>query len=73
MNFAEVKSSTVEVMLAGEKLIPISKTMEADFLLAYLMNYEILKVEHGFPVRVFLSGWVGRISWKSANTVISAL
>ena len=72
-SFSEVKSSAVEVIPAGEKPMPISKAMEDDSLLAYLMNDEILTVEHGLPVRVFLSGWVGRISWKSDNIVISAL
>jgi DMSO/TMAO reductase YedYZ molybdopterin-dependent catalytic subunit len=79
LSFAEVKSSAVEVMPIGVdnpyggRPLPISKAMEDDSLLSYLMKDEILTVDHGLPVLVFLSGWVRRISWKSDNTVISLL
>jgi sulfane dehydrogenase subunit SoxC len=73
---AKVKPSAVEVMPVGidnppgERPIPISKTMEEDSLLAYLMNGEILPVDHGFPVRAFLSGWVGVASVKWVGKLV---
>jgi len=76
LSLAKVKSSAIEVMPVGvdnppgERPMPISKAMEEDSLLAYLMNGEILPVDHGFPVRAFLSGWVGIASVKWVGKIV---
>lgn len=73
---AKVKPSAVEVMPIGidsppgERPMPISKAMEEDSLLVYLMNNEILPVDHGFPVRAFLPGWIGVASVKWLGKLI---
>ncbi len=73
---AKVKSTALEVMPVGidnppgERPMPISKAMEEDSLLAYLMNGEILPVDHGFPVRAFLPGWVGVASVKWVGKLV---
>jgi sulfane dehydrogenase subunit SoxC len=73
---AKVKPSALDVMPVGvdnppgERPLPISKAMEEDSLLAYLMNGEILPVDHGFPVRAFLPGWVGVASVKWVSKII---
>jgi DMSO/TMAO reductase YedYZ molybdopterin-dependent catalytic subunit len=73
---AKVKSSAVEVMPVGidnppgERPLPISKAIEEDSLLVYLMNNEILPVDHGFPVRAFLPGWVGVASVKWVGKLV---
>ncbi|WP_430502713.1 sulfite oxidase [Micromonospora trifolii] len=43
--------------------IPIAKALD-DVLLAYEMNGETLPVDHGFPVRVVVPGWIGISSIK---------
>ncbi|MGC4759183.1 sulfite oxidase [Micromonospora trifolii] len=43
--------------------IPIAKALD-DVLLAYEMNGETLPVDHGFPVRVVVPGWIGVASIK---------
>jgi sulfane dehydrogenase subunit SoxC len=73
---AGVKSSAVEVMPVGidnppgERPMPIDKAMEEDSLLAYMMNGEVLPVDHGFPVRAFLPGWVGVASVKWVDKIV---
>ncbi len=73
---AKVKKSAMEIMPVGvdnppgERPMPIAKAMEEDSLLAYLMNGEILPVDHGFPVRAFLAGWVGVASVKWVGKII---
>lgn len=44
--------------------IPIEKAMDPDTLLATTMNDAPLKIEHGFPVRVVVPGWLGAASVK---------
>jgi sulfite oxidase len=44
--------------------IPIEKAMDPDTLLATHMNGEPLTIEHGFPVRALVPGWVGAASVK---------
>lgn len=44
--------------------IPIEKAMDSDTLLATTMNGAPLKMEHGFPVRAVVPGWLGAASVK---------
>ena len=77
LNRAGIKSSAVDVMAAGfdslkvARPIPLAKAMEPDTVLAYMMNGDILPLDHGFPVRLIVPGWVGinSIKWVSKITV----
>jgi DMSO/TMAO reductase YedYZ molybdopterin-dependent catalytic subunit len=44
--------------------LPLSKALDADTLLAYRMNGEVLPPNHGYPVRLFVPGWYGVASVK---------
>ncbi len=44
--------------------IPIEKALDADTLVATKMNGAPLKIEHGFPARVVVPGWLGAASVK---------
>ena len=44
--------------------IPIEKAMHADTLLATQMNGKPLTIEHGFPVRAVVPGWLGAAAVK---------
>ncbi len=44
--------------------MPLAKALKQDTLLVLKMNGETLPVDHGFPVRVLVSGWVGTASIK---------
>lgn len=51
--------------------MPLSKALEEDTLVALTMNGEPLRVDHGFPARVIVSGWaaVASIKWLGRITV----
>lgn len=74
---AKIKSSAVHVMPIGldkpqvRRPMPVAKAMEADTMLVYAMNGEILPIDHGFPARMLVPGWVGvsNIKWVRAITV----
>lgn len=74
---AGIKKTAVDVMPTGldsqaiERPMPAAKAMEDDTIVAYLMNGEILPVDHGFPARVIVPGWVGinSIKWVGKITV----
>jgi DMSO/TMAO reductase YedYZ molybdopterin-dependent catalytic subunit len=67
---ARIRKSAVEVMPVGldvarvERPMPLTKALEEDTILAYRMNGETLPVDHGFPARVVVPGWVGVASVK---------
>ena len=77
LNRAGLKASAVDVMPAGfdslnvRRPVPVAKAMEPDTIVAYLMNGDILPIDHGFPARVISPGWVGinNIKWLSKVTV----
>ena len=48
--------------------IPVGKAME-DGILAYAQNGEALRLENGYPLRLILPGWSGRISVKWLNRI----
>ncbi len=76
LKMAKIKKEAVEVMPVGldtppgERPIPISKAMEEDTILAYIMNGEILPPDHGFPLRALLPGWVGVSNVKWVNKIV---
>jgi DMSO/TMAO reductase YedYZ molybdopterin-dependent catalytic subunit len=49
----------------------IEKALAEDTLLAYAMNGDILPIDHGFPIRVLVPGWVGiaHIKWVGSLQV----
>jgi DMSO/TMAO reductase YedYZ molybdopterin-dependent catalytic subunit len=49
----------------------IEKALAEDTLLAYAMNGDILPLDHGFPMRVLVPGWVGiaHIKWVGSIQV----
>ncbi len=47
-----------------ERSLPLAKAMHPDTLLAYEMNGEPLPLNHGFPLRLLVSGWYGMNSVK---------
>ncbi|MDM9382574.1 molybdopterin-dependent oxidoreductase [Chlorogloeopsis sp. ULAP01] len=49
----------------------IEKALEEDTLLIYAINGDILPIDHGFPLRVLVPGWVGiaHIKWVGSIQV----
>jgi sulfane dehydrogenase subunit SoxC len=74
---AGIKSNAVDVMPAGfdstqvRRPMPVDKAMADDTILAYMMNGDLLPMDHGFPARVLTPGWVGvaNIKWVNKITV----
>ena len=74
---AGIKSSAVDVMPAGldstqvRRPMPVAKAMADDTIVAYMMNGDILPLDHGFPARILTPGWVGvaNIKWVNKITV----
>lgn len=48
--------------------VPIAKAMD-DAILAYAQNGEALRIENGYPLRLVLPGWSGRINTKWLNRI----
>jgi sulfane dehydrogenase subunit SoxC len=75
LKIAGVKKEAVEVKPVGmdnsfnELSIPLAKAMEEDTLLAYNMNGLVLPVDHGFPLRTVVPGWIGAASAKWVNKI----
>jgi len=77
LNRAGIRSAAVDVMPTGldtpvtQRPMSVAKAMTADTILAYLMNGDILPVDHGFPARTIAPGWVGiaSIKWVGKITV----
>ena len=72
-----------EERLGGDKLpngiygtsVPIQKAMDpaSDILVAYMYNGQMLSVDHGFPVRIIIPGYIGgrMIKWLTNIDVLS--
>jgi DMSO/TMAO reductase YedYZ molybdopterin-dependent catalytic subunit len=75
LNTAGISGSAVDVMPAGmdstkvERPMPVDKAMQDDTLVAYMMNSDIIPIDHGFPARVLAPGWVGINSIKWVNRI----
>jgi DMSO/TMAO reductase YedYZ molybdopterin-dependent catalytic subunit len=54
--------------------LPLAKALDADTLLAYRMNGELLEPAHGFPLRLFVPGWYGiaSVKWLKRIEVIDS-
>jgi DMSO/TMAO reductase YedYZ molybdopterin-dependent catalytic subunit len=50
--------------IRARRPMPLAKAMADDTLLALAMNGETLPVDHGFPARMIVSGWLGAASIK---------
>ena len=67
---AGLKNSAVDVLAVSvdeqkvQRPIPVEKALEEDTLLVYAMNGSVLPPDHGFPIRLFVSGWAGISSIK---------
>ncbi len=71
---AGVKRSAIQVCATGSEVdsmegsvrlpMPIDKALHADTLLAMQMNSQALGIDHGYPVRVLVPGWIGAYSIK---------
>lgn len=72
---AGVKPSARDVMPIGvdkergRRPMPVEKAMRDDTLLVLTMNGDPLPMDHGFPVRVLASGWVGAASIKWVGAI----
>ena len=44
--------------------VPLDKAWHPDTLIVYEMNGEVLSPEHGYPIRMVVSGWYGMASVK---------
>jgi DMSO/TMAO reductase YedYZ molybdopterin-dependent catalytic subunit len=53
----------------GRRPMPLAKALADDTVLALAMNGETLPVDHGFPARVVVSGWLGAASVKWVGRV----
>lgn len=67
---AGVKATARDVMPIGlddhevRRPMPLEKAMRHDTLLVLKMNGETLPADHGYPVRVLVTGWTGTASIK---------
>ena len=78
---AGITPDAVSVLLVGldseapeggfRRVLPVQKALHPDTLLAYEMNGEDLPVDHGYPLRAVVPGWVGSssIKWLGHVTV----
>ncbi len=74
---AGIKSTAFDVMPAGfdslqvRRPMSVAKAMQSDTIIAYMMNGDILPIDHGFPARAITPGMVGinNVKWLSTITV----
>jgi sulfane dehydrogenase subunit SoxC len=73
---AQIIDNATDVLLVGidglsnSRPIPIKKALEDDTILAYIMNGQILPLDHGFPLRAVVPGWVGVASVKWLTRIV---
>ncbi|MBX7448910.1 sulfite oxidase [Mycolicibacterium sp. 3033] len=67
---ADLTDDAVEVMpesldeIRARRPLPVEKALADDTIVAIAMNGEPLPVDHGFPARMVVSGWLGAASIK---------
>lgn len=68
---AGLKRTATDVMPIGlddpkkaHRPMSIDKALAEDTLLVYAMNGQVLPLDHGFPVRILVPGWLGAASIK---------
>jgi sulfite oxidase len=49
--------------------IPVEKAFDPDTILATRMNGNVLSLEHGFPIRALIPGWIGAASVKRLGEI----
>jgi sulfane dehydrogenase subunit SoxC len=52
-----------------QRPMTVEKAMHPDTIMAYVMNGDELPVDHGYPLRAVVPGWVGSNSIKWAGTI----
>lgn len=50
--------------IRARRPLPLAKALARDTVVAFAMNGEPLRAEHGFPARLVVSGWLGAASIK---------
>jgi DMSO/TMAO reductase YedYZ molybdopterin-dependent catalytic subunit len=76
---AKITDNATDVLLVGmdglnnSRPIPVEKALENDTILAYIMNGQILPLDHGFPLRAVVPGWVGVASVKWLTRVVVSI
>ncbi len=76
LKLAKIRDNAVDVMPVGldgqygQRPMPVAKALEPDTLLAYIMNGKVLPVDHGFPLRAVVPGWIGAASIKWVSKII---
>lgn len=77
---AKPRADAVDVQFIGldedapeggfRRVIPFEKAMDPNTLLAYGMNGRVLPVDHGYPLRAIVPGWVGSSSIKWLGRIV---
>lgn len=75
LELADVLPEARDVMPEGldearaRRPMPLEKAMADDTILAYAMNGEVLPPDHGYPVRLIVSDWIGAASIKWVGSI----
>ena len=77
---AGITDDAVSVLLIGldaespeqgfRRVLPVTKALHPDTLLAYSLNGEDLPRDHGFPLRALAPGWVGSSNVKWLGRIV---
>jgi DMSO/TMAO reductase YedYZ molybdopterin-dependent catalytic subunit len=66
------KKTSSPGQIAFARSIPIDKALSDSVILAYAMNHEPLRPDHGFPLRAVVGGWYG-MAWVKWITEIKVV
>lgn len=77
---AGIRPNAVSVLLVGldvespeegfRYVLPVTKALDPDTLLAYVLNGETLPRDHGYPLRALVPGWVGSANIKWLGRIV---